>query len=118
MLLGINENEMKKIHKCKYDELMGSTYFPIVMEKISKLCRLDWRNEYYKFVNNPYAFYTLPVERCGMVIINSWRVTSDYLEQRHLGEISRFVYQNTKKNKWTATPDWLMIKEYPNYPGY
>jgi len=115
LLLGISKDEMKKIHKCRYDQIMGRVDFPVVREKISELHTLDWRNEYYKFMINPYAFYNIPLDKCDFVIVNSGRLLSDFVYERHLGEISRFVYRNTKDNRWTATPDWLMKKEYSNY---
>jgi hypothetical protein len=118
LLSGFSKEEMKKIHKCTYDQVMGRLDFPVVREKISELYTLDWRNEYYKFINNPYAFYTILLDRCDSIIINSGRLTNKIICERHLGEISRFVYCNTKDNKWTATPDWLMQKEFPNYINF
>ena len=114
-LLGINDREMKRLHKCIYDGVMDRLNFAVNIEIISELFRLDWRNEYYKFVSNPYAFYTLGLERCDHVMINSGRNPNDFSGERYLGQISRVVYDKCKINKWTATPDWLLVKEYPNY---
>lgn len=97
---------------------MGRLQFPVVIEKISELYKLDWRSEYYKFITNPYAFYTIPLDKCDMVVINSNNLISNFIHERHLGEMSRFIYNNTKHNKWTATPDWLMQKEYPDHISY
>lgn len=125
LLLGITNDEMKKIHKCVYDNVMGRVDYPSILERISELYRLDWKSEYYKFINNPYAFYTLTLERCDNVVIKSGRDTDNFIhdcarasEERHLGEISRFVYRNTKDHKWTATPDWLINKEHPDHVNH
>lgn len=115
LLLGITKEEMKKIHKCVYDNVMDSLVYPVKYGMISELYRLDWNSEYYKFVNNPYAYYTLPLPKCTNIIINSGRNPLNFRYEEQLGIISRFIYDKIKENKWTAIPEWLMKKEQPDY---
>ena len=113
-LLGIPDKEKNKIYKCQFDRVMGRTSFPVKQENISNLYTFDWKSEYYKFITNPYAYYTVSLDACDTVIINSGRLVTNYGTEKYLGGVSRFVYENTRNNKWTATPEWMLKKQHPD----
>ena len=116
LMLGLNGDDMNKLHKCNYDRVMWNEKedFPRKRERVSVLYDVDWARDYYAFVMNPYAYYNIPLSTCDNVIITSKRNTDNFLYERGLGEFSRYVYSNSKDNRWSATPDWLITKEFPD----
>ncbi len=119
ILSGVKDQDMKRIYKCcQYDNLMTLLVFPVNRERISELFTLDWKMDYYKFVNNPYAFYRLKSDVCDSVIINTGRNTTNFAAEKYLGSISRSIYDKTKWSKWTATPYWALRNEYPDFINY
>jgi len=117
-LMGVTPDETKKIHKCYRDRVMDGIAYPNEYASISELYKLDWRSEYYKFICNPYAFYKLSLERCDVVIRNSCRDPNNFVTERYLGQISRFVSKQIDNLKWSATPEWLLENEFGNYKNH
>jgi len=120
LMLEVSNTNMKKIYKCYFDQVMGfeKGAFPNEYNRISNLYSIDWKNHYYGFIMNPYAYYNIPIEVCDSVISLTNRSVENFALERKLGEFSRFIYGKSKDDKWNATPIWLIKKEYPDMLDY
>lgn len=109
-LLGLKNKEINKITYCQQDGVMDMVKidFPDCVEQVSPFHHFDWRAEFNAFLLNPYAYYTINLLTCDAVIRASDRNVNNMKYERDLGMISRKIYENVKKNKWTCTPTWAI----------
>lgn len=109
-LLGLKNKEINKITNCQKDDVMRLTKidFPDCIEQISPFYKFDWKAEFNAFLLNPYAYYTINLLTCDAVVRASDRNVNNMKYERELGMISRKIYENVKKNKWTCTPTWAI----------
>lgn len=114
-LLGLTNKEIKKIHKCKRDKVMNgiNRSFPNKKQKINDFYELDWQKEYYSFVINPYAYYTIDLITCDKVIEVTRRSINNFKYEIYLGQVSRTTYDKVKVNKWSCTPLWVINEKNP-----
>lgn len=115
LMLGLDNEKMKKIYKCYFDDVMSKEKgaFPDCNERISEFYKkLDWKNHYYGFLMNPYAYYNVPLEDCDKILTLTNRSVLSFSFERKLGEFTRAIYTNTKNNNWTATPNWWGDKNF------
>ena len=115
LLTGLDRTDMKAIYKCRYDNIMSSQVYPVIIEKISELYKFDSQAILCGFITNPYAYYRLPSDKCDLVVINTNRQTSDFNNQKLLGSVSRLVYKQVSDLNWVCVPSWLMKAELPFY---
>lgn len=109
-LLGLNNKEIGKIYRCRIDNVMfrSKIVFPDKIDQVSPFFRFDWRADFYAFIYNPYAYYNINLFTCDGVIRSTERNITFMKYERDLGMISRKIYENVKKNKWTCTPTWAI----------
>lgn len=98
-LLNVTDKQIKRLFKCREDRVMSSLPFSI-LEDTDK--GLD--NFYIAFLHNPYAFYTLELEKADEILKLTGKNKEDYRYERHLGEISRYIYKCAVDYKWTGVP--------------
>jgi hypothetical protein len=107
MLLELDSKNIKKIYKCKFDNVlqslkgkMDSNY-----EQITCFYRWDWKQEFYCFLNNPYAYYSITEDICDKIIISTGRYLDSFSKEKDLGKLSRNVYVHKKAfDCWSALP--------------
>jgi hypothetical protein len=109
-LLGLTNKEIKGIYKCRFDDVMGysNRLLPNNIEELSPFYNFDWEKDYYSFLLNPYAYYTINLSTCDKVIELTGRSVDDFKHARYLGSISRKIYESVKTFKSTCTPSYFI----------
>lgn len=106
-LLGLTTDEIKSIHIPLYDA--------------------------YKIIkNNPYRLPQIPIEKASKIAMSHLRLEQqplDYVTNHEkleynsikailCGNISRMVYENVAKRKWTSTPINRILERFPDYEEF
>lgn len=99
-----NKRSMRRLY------LLGLTRTEIVNSEIN----LD---ELYNIcMDNPYRVPSIFYDKCEKILNIVGKVPLE--EQRYLGRINRFVYDNASSKGWSCTPNFIMKKTYPLVENY
>ncbi len=99
-----NKRSMRRLY------LLGLTRTEIVNSNIN----LD--DLYNICMDNPYKVPSIIYEKCEKILNIIGKVPLD--EQRFLGRINRFIYDNANSKGWSCTPNFIMKKTYPLVESY
>lgn len=64
-------------------------------------------------ITNPYTLAALPIEKASQLSKMFNIPVTD--ENTECGVIIRYIFEKSKKNAWTCTPQWIISKRHPKF---